>query len=218
MKYVKLYAAASLLTILSAYTVYFFFPHMAYYVYEEDCLAENLSALFFLSSFFVGLLLTLKLGKISKFMLLTSFIGLLGFLDEISFGERFFNLSMPYIDYVKIDAVHDIFYVLFAAIKYAVKLERVRIIFLSLALLSFLAVLLLLHKEDLLKTAGLIYSTPQFSIIFVSMLFIGVSLLIDVVETGVFLSITEEIFEMNAAIGLLFTNICTYDYVKQKQL
>ena len=82
------------------------------YFVSEDSLIENLTAGVFIGSSLLALFfLTSRRvrSKKSRMWLATlSALGLLAFLDEISFGERLLDIDMPVLGDTKIDAVHDL--------------------------------------------------------------------------------------------------------------
>ena len=109
MKYVKIYLLIILMSVVAAFGVYTFFPWYKPQLLEEDRLVENLSAIIFLLVFITGLLFHFKSEKRRKTLLLLSSLGLLGFLDELSFGQRIYGFQIPVVLSVGIDAVHDFF-------------------------------------------------------------------------------------------------------------
>lgn len=81
-------------------------PHLE----EEDHLGENLTALILGITFLLGLVLAVVL-KPRKEKLLALGIGLLMGIalgDELSYGERLFELTMPKIGGTRFDGLHDI--------------------------------------------------------------------------------------------------------------
>jgi len=81
-------------------------------IFKEDHLIENASALLFLSAFSLSLyyLIVHRHSRLRSGGLLKVVcgLGLLGFLDEMSFGQRVFDLTMPRYGEVSIDATHDV--------------------------------------------------------------------------------------------------------------
>ena len=79
---------------------------------KEDGLIENISAILFAAAFLISLIHWPKIRRKegATTFVFVGILGLIGFLDEISFGERLFDLTMPVIYEVKIDALHDFFY------------------------------------------------------------------------------------------------------------
>ena len=119
-----------------------------------------LSCIFFL--FFYALLLFLKSKTNRKALIAVSAVSLLGFLDELSFGERLFELKMPLICGVKIDAAHD-FFVL--ALKVTNDLVRSHSTYGILFLLSgiiVVTVLLFQYRVKLTKMITRNYHEPPF--------------------------------------------------------
>ena len=104
-------AGASFLLLFSTFAIawlgFIFFPAVTQRFVAEDSLVENASAISFLLASVLAVW-TLKNNEGYRMYLWTiAAIGLLGFLDEISFGERLFGMSMPYVAGTKIDAAHD---------------------------------------------------------------------------------------------------------------
>ncbi|MBN1256173.1 MAG: hypothetical protein JXA52_00555 [Planctomycetes bacterium] len=105
--------------------IFWWFPEMRDHFLQEDCFLENLSALFFLLAFMIGLAAILK-PACRRLMPLVAWLipvlGLLGFLDETSFlgllgGADNPSASHPVYDTsplvlpggYEIDGVHDLF-------------------------------------------------------------------------------------------------------------
>jgi hypothetical protein len=80
----------------------------AAWAFAEDRHVETLSAALFLTAGAVAAL-RLARGEAPTFWLvLTVGIGVVGFLDELSFGERILGFEPPMVGGVRIDAVHDL--------------------------------------------------------------------------------------------------------------
>ena len=81
-------------------------------IFKEDHLIENASALLFLSAFTLSLYYLIvhrhKRLRSGGLLKVVCGLGLLGFLDEVSFGQRVFDLTMPRYGEVSIDATHDV--------------------------------------------------------------------------------------------------------------
>jgi hypothetical protein len=109
MKYVRSYSVLFGITTLIAVGVFIWVPEYRDYLIAEDSLVENVSAFFYLVTFFLSLVFLLKSKEHRKTLFVLSAVGLLGFLEEISFGERIFGLTMPKIAGDNIDGAHDFF-------------------------------------------------------------------------------------------------------------
>jgi hypothetical protein len=208
MKYVRVYLAIVGITILAALWAYFWIPNYRYYLLHEDSLIENLTAVLFLISFFIGFLFSI-IGKIHrKGLIIVSAISLLGFLDEISFGERLFKLHMPEIDGVKIDAAHDFFELAYRTISRLSAAYSTYAILLLLICIIIVTVLLLRYKSILTKTITSTFRKPQYIMALFFTTFICFSLVIDLdfLYNEVWY-VFEELFEMNAALALLVCSL-----------
>jgi hypothetical protein len=206
MKLVRIYLVLFSLTLVAACVIYTSIPAYRDYLLLEDSLIENLSALFFLLTVVIGLLFALKSEKHRKLFILVSVVGLLAFLEEISFGERIFAIDMPYLGDVKIDSLHDFFFLFdpsdFHA-PYFFLLAGCGAIVAGIAAVKY--------RRKLKEIIVCIYQNPPFilALIFASIVLVTLVIDLDMVEHE-FLFMVEEILEMNAAIALLFCCLSLY--------
>src|SRR3990172_817979 len=195
MKYVWGYLALTGTTLLIAFAVCQWIPAYRRYLREEDSLVENLSAAFFVFSCFLALLILKKRKDHKKLLILISGLALLGFLDELSFGERIFGLSMPRIGGVKIDAAHDLFDLAHR------ELGKFPYLVAGIGAISAIA-----FFKYWSRAVTAMLGTPRHPHHFL-ILFFGIqilaALLIDTLEYRP-LFVLEELLEMNAAIALSF--------------
>jgi len=80
--------------------------------FREDGAVENLTAILLICTFVYATRLLVS-GRIvtkvlRRWLLVFAVVGLLGFLDELSYGERLFGFSFPIVQGVKLDAIHDL--------------------------------------------------------------------------------------------------------------
>ena len=89
---------------------YFLFPESRDFLVAEDRLAEDLEALFYILCFFPGILFILRIKekKFRRIYIALPFIGLLGFLEEMSYGARIFKFHTALIYNEYFDALHDL--------------------------------------------------------------------------------------------------------------
>jgi len=205
--FLTLLVLVSLLDIFAAWAITRKFPTYRYLLIEEDQLVENLSAIFFFLAFLLGPLFILRLRprRMHWGLAATALVALIGFLDEISFGERLFDLSMPVWGGVKFDAVHDIVELAYKSIRPSPLLWTASVTLASL----FIA----LGLRRLFKDGGGVakqslsrfLKTPTFFFVLLFALFIAAAVLIDlhILHTRLLFSL-EEVFEMNAAFALFF--------------
>jgi hypothetical protein len=187
-------------------------PNYRGYLFSEDGLIENLSAIFFLISFFLGLIFIFNNNIHRKALIFISAVGLLGFLDELSFGESLFGFNMPRIYGVKIDAVHDFFFLGYKVIMGLTYLYPIYVfLFLGVCIIG-VTIVTLKYSYELKETISNIYNKPPFILaLFFTILVISALVIdLDLVYHGT-LFMVEEVFEMNAAIALLFCCLSLYE-------
>ena len=204
MKYVRGYLAILGITMLAAFGVYFWMPSYRSYLLKEDSLIENLSAGLYLVSFGMGLLFFLKSKMDRKALAAVSAVSLLGFLDEISFGERLFDLDMPRIYGMEIDAAHDLVCLAYRMImRLAAAYPAYLILFLSAGII-IVTVPLLKYRSELSKIIAGIHREEPFllALFFTILIFFSIVIDLEIVHNKVLFMI-EELFEMNAALALL---------------
>jgi hypothetical protein len=212
MKWVRGYLVIFAISILTAFGAYSWMPNYRGYLFREDGLIENLSAVFYLISFFLGLLFFFKSNIHRKALIIISAVGLLGFLDELSFGERLFGFNMPQIHGVKIDAVHDFFILGCKAIKELTYSYPIYVfLFLGVGIIM-VTIVTLKYSYELKETMSNIYHEPPFilALFFTTIVFSALVIDLKLVHHGA-LFMVEELFEMNAAIALLFCCLSLYE-------
>lgn len=99
------------LSFLLSFCIYHFFRYSHNAFLKEDGMVETLTAICFLLGGLVGIYNLARTRRVADALLYLCIpvLGILGFLDEISWGERFSKKSAPVFiqDGVKIDGVHD---------------------------------------------------------------------------------------------------------------
>ena len=219
MKYLQVYIIIFGINMMIMFVVGMWMPDYRGYLAHEDSLVENLSAFFFLCTFFLGLLFILKGTKNKKALIFVSVIGLLGFLDEISFGERMFALNMPRVHGMPIDSAHDLFtlgYRLIEELAHSYSVLVYSLIGIGVILIAKLA---LKNKYEIAEIIKRIQNNQTYILALIFTLFIFAALIIDLDILhikGIF--IIEESLEMNAALALLFCSLSLYDQNYKKEV
>ncbi len=206
MKYIRVYLAIFVFNVLLSSLVFKQFPNYRNYLLSEDRLVENLSSFFYLISFFLGVTFLSKLKTHKIIFTLISALGLICFLDELSFGERTFGLTMPRIKGVKIDGVHDLFELTFKIAKNSVFL-RSTFTHLSIGIILGIVIASFIYWSKIVNAIGKISRHPHhvFLLIFAVLVFFALILDLHLIKyKPEFMSLLEEVFEMNAAIALCF--------------
>lgn len=188
--------------------VYVFLPGSRELITLEDSLVENCSALLFISTFFLSSLKALsRKGRNSKLYIL-SCVSLLGFLDEVSFGERLFSLSMPTLSGKKIDAIHDLAdvaknYIL----RYASSHPKMGALALG-GLIGFSIFVLWKWNAEIRSFSA--HKLKNRSVVFAS-LFVACGLIATLLDLELvyseYLFALEEVLEMDAALCLFFLGL-----------
>jgi len=208
---VQVYVLATTINIFIFLMMYIFSPQLRGTLLNEDAFIENLTVVLFFGSFLLSLILIAKLeGKsYRRAYLVIPLICFIGFLDELSFGERIFNIKMPVIYGEKIDSVHD-----FASVAYrGIENNWNWFLFISVLVASSIAILLVIlkyHKyfhriPDIFKR----YPLFRFVLISVGFMFIAALMDLEIISIGGhgrFSVFIEELCEMNAALALLFAS------------
>ncbi len=212
MKYVWIFLVFFVINVLFALGVYTWIPEYRGYLVKEDSLVENLSAFFYISAFFLSLLFLLKNKEHRKMLIVVSLVGLLGFLDEISFGKRVFGFNMPHIYGRKVDAVHDFFLLGYKLVK-KLALFHTTYVYLLIGVGAMMAVIVALkYRYKLIGVISNSYhkQTYIFALLFASLGFVALMIDLEIVRNNVLFTL-EELFEMNAAIVLLFCCLSLHD-------
>ncbi len=199
----KIYVLIILATITLAIALRFFFGAGVRFIFREDSIVETISALFFLLGGIMALWVIVKKDR-NWIVYLIAVIGIISFLDEISFGMRVFKFSPPRLFDVRVDAIHDL-------IKIIIEIAwHTPIIFISI--LSVFAVLLFVYNRKIKILAitlwkALVVQRLAFRLTLVFALVI-VSQLIDALDFRIsYLSYIEEVLEMNAGLGIFLCSI-----------
>lgn len=212
MKYVRIYLVLFGINVLIALGVYTWVPEYRDYLMMEDRLIENLSAFFYISTFFLSLVVFLKSKEHRKTLIVISAVGLLGFLDELSFGEKIFGFKMPRFAGVKIDAAHDLFFLGYKLVKPRV-LSHITYVYLLIgvgAIFSGIVTLKYRYKLMDIITNSYHKQTYILALLFAFLVFSALVIDLEIVDNNV-LYMLEEIFEMNAAIALIFCCLSLYE-------
>lgn len=107
----KFFFAVVSVSLIISFSLYFWFPEYINFIIEEDHLVENISAFSYLLAFFLGLWVLKNYSSWRKLTWLVAIIGLIGFLDELSFGSRIIAFAEPELLGKNINALHDFFFI-----------------------------------------------------------------------------------------------------------
>jgi hypothetical protein len=231
MKLIRVHTLATILNVLVFSSIYIFVPQLRNSLLKENQFLENLTAVLFFGSFVAGLIL-LKRSKgkrHSRAYLAIPLMGLFCFLEEIDYAQRIFQITKIRFHvhtpteshFIGIDNVHD--FLGFLPVFYRVYGAYFLYPLLIALCILILSVILLIRRYRY-KIPEIIKTHPplRFALIFVG--FTLIALLMDLlhkpvanfsVQVGIMRRVghailhwkfLEELFEMNAALSLLFAS------------
>ncbi len=218
MKYVWIFIAAIALVDAVAFVVFVGAPKdgaVRSYFVSEDNLIENLTASVYLFTFLFAFVLlrirSMKDARSRKFFILFSVFGLIGCLEEISYGERFFDINMPTLGGVKIDAIHDFFGLGINLILSLATNNQVLIllVFLSGLVLSIIAIRKYGKRYWDAAIVRQYYPSILVTLLFIVLIFSSLMLDTDRFHFRGYKAL-EEFLELNAAVALLTSCFLIY--------
>ena len=106
----KLFALLSVLTLILFVSLGVADSGALIGISKEDGLLENLTAGVLFATFCLSSYFYFKFKRVANIFLILGAFGLVGFLDEISFGRRVFPVPMPKSHGLTIDGIHDLFH------------------------------------------------------------------------------------------------------------
>ncbi len=193
------------------------------FIVAEDGIVENLTVGLYLRTFLFALVLFNTQSKSDatcrKWLILLMVLGLLGFLEEISFGERLFNLNMPMLGGVKIDALHDFIDVGIILVSNLITDYQLPALLLLLSVfILFLFVLLKYGK----RLWGAFVAESYYPLHLMMFFFVVLAFLALLMDAEFFpfkgdLAL-EECFELNAALALLTSCLIIFKLKSDKTL
>ena len=204
-KLFRIYAIFTILNIVILTLLYFLFPKLYHFLFAEDNLVEDLTVLFYLLSFLIGIyfIVRLKEKKHRKIYIAIPFVSLIGALEELSYGQRIFKLKMPYLYDVRIDALHD-----FIELGHKIIVEQgnTLLYFLLSAIFCFISIVVFLkYRKYFSQIPDMLRKYPLFGFFLISLSFNLNAQVFDLdLVKPLFFEALEEVFEMNGALTMLF--------------
>lgn len=186
------------------------------FLVDEDKLIECLSAATFFLAFLGGAALLFRGVRRHvdrRWLMLVTVLGLAGFLDELSYGERIFGLKMPRIAKIKLDAAHDVIDWLYYEGPVVVARHRGLCLLglvVAVVLISFGLIRVRHRLRDLACDRG---NYPLYALLafFVAFLACAVTIDLGILDPwSTQLPIVEELLELCAGIALVFAACTVY--------
>ena len=182
---------------------------------SEDSLVENLTAgLYFLTILLALVWLNIRSMRNTpnrKVLILLAVLGLVGFLEEVSYGERLFGIDMPVVGGMKVDALHDF---LTIGVDLVLGLAGIYQLLILLALLGVIALSLPAIVKYVREHWDADVVHRYYPAYLIASLFIVLIFFAFVLDTNRFefpgFRALEECFELNAALALLTASFLIY--------
>lgn len=209
MRHLKLLAFSTLFSSVLGTTIFYTLPYRRW-LHGEDNVVENLSVLFFTLAFLVATIRWIKSRQSNHrlgWLPGVAAMGAVGALEELSYGQRVFEYSVPTIAGADFDALHD-----FANIAYGILKENFATNLALIALVSagcvglFAWCAVRYGRRIIAEVKG---SEPLLILTFLVLL-ITTAVVIDLEIVKFKLHLLrayEEIFEMNAAFGAFLLSL-----------
>jgi len=190
--------------------LYLLVPRLRKPLFGEDRVVETAGALVLLAAFVAGLafLTTGRSGRYRTFLLVSAGLGLLGFLDEISFGARLFDWQMPAMfGGGEFDGAHD---VVILSYRLAAQADPILLGAAGVCLAAIVLAGALHWRTPLRDLAHRIVVDPPYTLFAVFVVCVTIAEIVDL-DIGFLqrLSPVEELLEMNAGLALLLAVVAT---------
>ena len=209
------FLAAACVVSAAVVLAYVLFPGSRRHLTGEDYLVENLSAVLYLGAVVLAVLYQLILwrkGRRCRALAWILWAGLLGFLEESSYCARLLHLRVPCVAGHKIDAAHDLvdFFCRMSAWMLGLRGATVGRLW---ALAAVLAILIAVRNRHGLRRAWTaVRQTPLRRLAALAVVLIAAAALLDLATVDrPLMSMFEELFEMLAALAVLFCALQAYE-------
>ena len=190
--------------------LYLLAPRVREPLFGEDRLVETITALFFLAASIVGVafLIAYRARRHRVLLFIASSLGLLGFLDEISFGARLFGWSMPEMaGGGEFDGAHD---VVILTYRLGAEADPIVIAAICVSLLLITTLCGLHWYSQLLSLTHRMLTEPVYGLFALFITGVAIAAVLDL-GIGILrpLGPIEELVEMNAGLALLLAVLGT---------
>lgn len=178
---------------------------LAWELSREDRLFENLSVLLYLAAIIISFYFV-NIIKAKKIYLLIPLVSLLGILDELSWGEKTFNLDMPVLYYLEIDALHDFLEVIYYFLQNNYANWQIFPI-------TFLIIAVIISIIFIKEIMSFFKNHKPLIFIFIALLILLIAQIIDITGLSRFQFYLEEILENDGALLFIWASLLL-KYVK----
>jgi hypothetical protein len=207
MKYIKAYILFTALAVGVGLVLYFFNPAIEDVISDEYSFVQTSTALMYLVASGVALYLMRQSRSRTEWIVL-AVAGLVGFLEETSFGHVYIDYPIMVIDGKPIDALHDFFGLAGKLVYQGIKAPQTRMITLVIVAAGAAGgtALLGLYWQKWLASLKYIFQHPVYLLIGLFFTWNFISLVLDTHILPFSTTVIEEMLEWSASVGLLFAN------------
>ena len=200
----KIYAYLAVLLLASSFALSFIIPDFLKLISKEDHLLENLGTGILLGTAFFGLINRKQRQANTTAITIYTILAIIGFLDEVSFGQRLIGFTPPMAGGTSLDGFHDLANMFRKIISINLKYHPTQTFIILSVLLSSLLILAFKFK---LKIYGVYKNLKKLKLVYVVLsiiLAIALSQMLDLKIINLSWSqCLEEILELIAVLGLL---------------
>ena len=200
----KIYAYSAVLLLLSSFILSFITPDFLKLISKEDHLLENLTIGLLLGTAFFGYINWKQRQANTTAIAIYTILAIIGFLDEVSFGQRLIGFTPPMAGGTSLDGFHDLANMIRKIIYINLQYHPAQT-YIILAL--FLSTFLILAFKFRINIHSIYRHLKKLKLIYVVLsmtLAIAISQLLDLkIITLSWLTRLEEMLELIAVLGLL---------------
>ena len=200
----NIYAYLAVLLLASSFALSFIIPDFLKSISKEDHLLENLSTGLLLGTAFFGLINWKQRQANTTAITVYTILAIIGFLDEVSFGQRLIGFTPPMAGGTSLDGFHDLANMFRKIISINLQYHPTQTFIIQSILLSSFLILAFKFK---LKIYGAYKHLKKLKLVYVvlsTILAIALSQILDLKIINLSWSTClEEILELIAVLGLL---------------
>jgi len=190
--------------------LYLLAPRVRGPLFGEDRLVETITALFFIAAFIVGVvcLMAYRARRYRVLLFIASSLGLLGFLDEVSFGARLFGWSMPEMaGGGEFDGAHDLVILTY---RLGAEADPIIIAAICASIVLIIPLCVLRWYSQLLGLTHRVLTEPAYGLFAIFVAGVAMAAVLDL-RIGLLrhLGPIEELVEMNSGLALLLAVLWT---------
>ena len=200
----EIYAYSALMLLLSSFVLSFIIPDFLKSISKEDHLLENLTTGLLLGTAFVGIINWKHRQANTTAIAIYTILAIIGFLDEVSFGQRLFGFTPPLAGGTSLDGFHDLANMSRKIISTNLQYHPTQTFIIFAAFLSALLICTFKFRFKISGTFKSLKKLKLASVVLSIALAILLSQLLDLkIITLSWSTCLEEILELIAALGLL---------------